>query len=126
LPLRGFGMVAAWYPGAIGFYLKPGMFTPYSDDTGSTISDFFSKNEYFYMLEAGFSSLAQSGTPIQARGAMDVDNIHVTGWYRDALPDGSPRATASHSTSTSASAPISCGSCAPDGPRGGRRIAPGR
>jgi carbohydrate-selective porin OprB len=92
LPLRGFGMVAAWYPGASGFYVKPGMFTPYSDDTGSTISDFFNRNEYFYMLEAGFSGLAQSGTPINARGAMDVDNIHLTAWYRDALPDGTPRA----------------------------------
>lgn len=66
------------------------MFTSLSSDTGSTIADFFSKDEHFYMLEVGLSSLARTGTAIQARGPTDADNIHVTGWYRNAT-NGSPR-----------------------------------
>ena len=89
-PLRGFGGVAAWYPTDGGLYLKNGMFTSLSSDTGSTIADFFSKDEHFYMLEVGLSSLARTGTPIQARGPTDADNIHVTGWYRNATNE-SPR-----------------------------------
>lgn len=89
-PLRGFGGVAAWYPTDGGLYLKTGMFTSLSSDTGSTIADFFSKDEHFYMLEVGLSSLARTGTAIQARGPTDADNIHVTGWYRNAT-NGSPR-----------------------------------
>ena len=89
-PLRGFGGVAAWYPTDGGLYLKTGMFTSLSSDTGSTIADFFSKDEHFYMLEVGLSSLARTGTAIQARGPTDADNIHVTGWYRNATNE-SPR-----------------------------------
>jgi porin len=92
-PLRGFGAVAAWYPTQTGLYIKPGIFTSNSSDTGSTIGDFFSKNEHFYMLETGISSLARSGVAIQARGPMDSDNIHVTAWYKDPQDEiGMPRA----------------------------------
>lgn len=87
-PLRGFGAVAAWYPTDSGLYIKPGMFTTHSDDTGSTIGDFFNKNEHFYMLEAGWSGLARTGTPIQARAALDADNVHLTTWYRDPQEGG--------------------------------------
>lgn len=91
--LRGFGMVGAWYPGNNGFYLKPGMFTAHSSDTGSTIGDFFGKSEHFYMLEAGWSGLAKSGVPIHARGPMDSDNMHLTAWYRDPMVEaGNPKA----------------------------------
>ena len=91
-PLRGFGLVGAWFPSASnGLYIKPGMFTTYSSDTGSTISDFFTKSEHFYMLEVGLTGLAGNGVPIQARGPMDANNIHITGWYRNPLPNGSPR-----------------------------------
>jgi porin len=83
-PLRGFGAVAAGYPTEGGLYLKTGMFTSLSDDTGSTIADFFAKDEHFYMLEIGLSSLARTGTAIQTRGPTDADNVHVTGWYRNA------------------------------------------
>lgn len=88
-PLRGFGGVAAWFPTQDGLYLKGGMFTSDSSDTGSTVSDFFSKNEHFYMLELGLSSLAGKGAPIQMRGPTDANNIHVTGWYRNAT-NGAP------------------------------------
>jgi len=91
-PLRGFGAVAAAFPTDGGLYVKPGVFTNYSSDTGSTINDFFTKNERFYMLEVGLSGLAGSGVPIQARGPTDANNIHLTGWYRDATQDtGQPR-----------------------------------
>jgi hypothetical protein len=89
-PLRGFGWVTAAFPSR-SLYLKGGMFTTHSSDTGSTISDFFSKNEHFYFFEAGTSGLARTPTPIQARGPMDANNIHLTYWYRNALSDGSPR-----------------------------------
>lgn len=89
-PLRGFGGVAAWYPTDGGLYLKTGMFTSLSSDTGSTIADFFSKDEHFYMLEVGLSSLARTGTAIQVRGPTDANNVHVTGWYRNATNE-SPR-----------------------------------
>lgn len=91
-PTRGFGAVAAWFPGKSGLYVMPGMFTTNSSDTGSTIEDFFTKNEHFYMLEVGISGLAQKGTPIQARGPSDTNNVHLTGWYRNANENGSPRA----------------------------------
>lgn len=91
-PLRGFGAVAAWYPTSGGLYIKPGMFTTHSDDTGSTIDDFFNTSEHFYMLEVGWTGLARTGTPIQARGPMDANNIHLTGWYKDAEENGPPRA----------------------------------
>jgi porin len=88
-PLRGFGAVAAVFPADNGLYIKPGVFTNNSSDTGSTIQDFFTENERFYMLEVGFSGLAGKGVPIQARGPSDANNIHLTGWYRDAMQDGS-------------------------------------
>jgi porin len=90
-PLRGFGWVVAAYPTNGSLYLKSGMFTTHSDNVGSTISDFFSKNEHFYMFEVGSTSLARTGVPIQARGPMDANNVHLTWWYRNALSDGSPR-----------------------------------
>lgn len=83
-PLWGFGAVAAWFPTSGGSYLKGGMFTSNSSATGSTIGDFFTKSEHFYMFEAGLSSLAGAGAAIHARGPTDLDNIHLTGWYRDA------------------------------------------
>jgi porin len=43
------------------------------------------------MFEAGLSSLAREGAPIQARAPTDANNIHVTSWYRDPT-NGSPRA----------------------------------
>jgi porin len=88
-PLRGFGAVAAAYPTDGGLYVMPGMFTSNSDDTGSTIGDFFNTNEHFYMLEVGSSGLSGSGVPIHARGPMDANNIHLTGWYNDGTADGS-------------------------------------
>lgn len=88
-PLRGFGAVAAWYPMKdSGLYVKPGIFTTHSDDTGFTIDDFFGKPEHFYMLEVGLTGLARTGTPIQARAAMDANNIHLTYWYKDDEQDG--------------------------------------
>jgi carbohydrate-selective porin OprB len=90
-PLRGFGWVVAAFPTNRSLYLKSGMFTTHSDNVGSTISDFFSKNEHFYMFEVGSSGLARTGIPIQARGPMDANNIHLTWWYRNALSTGAPR-----------------------------------
>ena len=90
-PLRGFGGVVALYPtDDSGLYLKAGMFTSLSDDTGSTIADFFTKNEHFYMLEIGSTALARTGTAIQTRGPTDADNVHITSWYRNAT-NASPR-----------------------------------
>ncbi|WP_243446105.1 carbohydrate porin [Polymorphobacter fuscus] len=85
VPLRGFGFVGAAYPGAGSLYVKAGMFTANSDDTGSTIGDFFSKNEHFYFVELGQTQFARRPIPIHARGPMDANNIHVTAWYRDPL-----------------------------------------
>jgi len=91
-PLRGFGAVAVWYPTTGGLYIKPGMFTTHSSDTGSTIDDFFSTSEHFYMLEVGWSGLARTPTPVHARAAMDANNIHLTAWYKDAEQGGPQRA----------------------------------
>jgi porin len=90
-PLRGFGWVVAAFPTHGSLYLKSGMFTTHSSDTGSTISDFFSKNEHFYSFEVGSSGLARTPTPINARGPMDANNVHLTWWYRNALSDGTSR-----------------------------------
>ena len=92
IPLRGFGIVGAAYPTNDNFYVSGGMYIPYSNDTGWTVDDFFEKNDYFYNVEFGWSSLANAGVPLQARGPMDANNIHVTAWYRDPLEDGSPEA----------------------------------
>lgn len=94
VPLRGFGAVVAAYP-VRNLYVKAGMFTAHSDDTGITIDDFFSKGEHFYFVEAGYSGVARRGLPIHARGPMDRDNAHVTAWYRDEIEGAaipSPRA----------------------------------
>lgn len=85
VPLRGFGFVGAAYPGTGNLYVKGGMFTANSDDTGSTIGDFFSKNEHFYFVEVGQTQFARRPIPIHARGPMDANNVHLTVWYRDPL-----------------------------------------
>lgn len=92
VPLRGFGMAGAVYPTDGGLYISGGMYTPYSSDTGWTIDDFFERNQYFYNVEIGWTSLANTGVPLQARGAMDANNFHITPWYRDELDDGTPEA----------------------------------
>ncbi len=89
-PLRGFGAVLAGFPGNGNLYLTGGMFTANSSDTGSTIGDFFSRNEHFYFFEAGETSFARAGVPINARGPLDSNNVHVTFWYRDALASRGP------------------------------------
>jgi porin len=93
VPLRGAGFVIAAYPGGgnLGnLYVKGGMFTANSDDTGWTVDDFFSRNEHFYFVEVGTSSFARRPIPIHARGPMDRDNMHVTLWYRDPLRPRGP------------------------------------
>lgn len=92
VPLRGFGLTGAVYPTDGNFYVSAGMYTPYSSDTGATIDDFFTRNQYFYNAEFGVSSLAASGVPVQARGPMDANNYHISTWYRDELDDGTPEA----------------------------------
>jgi len=86
-PLRGFGAVGVWYPGKNGFYVQGGIFTANSDDTGLTIDNFFKDKEFFYNLEIGYSALAQTGVPINARGPMDNNNVHLSFWYKDAQPN---------------------------------------
>jgi len=93
VPLRGAGFVVAAYPGGgnLGnLYVKGGMFTANSDDTGWTVDDFFGRNEHFYFVELGASSFARRPAPIHARGPMDRNNIHVTLWYRDPLEPRGP------------------------------------
>lgn len=93
VPLRGFGGVAAYYPvEGSRFYMQSGMYTLNSDDTGFTADDFFTKAEHFYHVDLGFSGLARSPVPLQARGPMDADNFHISGWYRNAQEDGTPEA----------------------------------
>jgi porin len=89
-PLRGFGTVVAWYPTQLGLYVKGGMYTNHSSDTGFTADEFFSDPEHFYHVEAGWSGLARSGVPVQARGPMDANNFSVTLWHRDAQDFGDP------------------------------------
>ena len=85
VPLRGFGFVGAAYPGTGSAYVKAGMFTANSSDTGTTVGDFFSHDEHFYFVEVGRTQFARRPIPIHARGPMDANNIHLTFWYRDAL-----------------------------------------
>jgi porin len=89
-PLRGFGFVTAGFPGNGNLYLSGGAFTANSSDTGTTIGDFFSRNEHFYFIEGGETSFARRGVPINARGPLDSNNIHITLWYRDALASRGP------------------------------------
>jgi len=92
-PLRGFGAVGALYPVEnSGLYLKGGIYNANSDDTGITIDNFFEKKEFFYQGEIGWSSLARSGVPIQARGPMDTNNFSLTPWYKDEQENGIPKA----------------------------------
>lgn len=92
-PLRGFGGVAAFYPIENSrFYVKTGMYTLNSDDTGITVDDFFTKAEHFYHVDLGFTGLARSPLPLQARGPMDANNINISGWYRNAQSDGTAEA----------------------------------
>lgn len=93
VPLRGAGFVVAAYPGSgsIGnLYVKGGMFTANSSDTGWTVDDFFNRPEHFYFVEVGSSSFARRPIPIHARGPMDRNNLHVTLWYRDPLKPRGP------------------------------------
>ncbi|MGC1380410.1 MAG: carbohydrate porin [Candidatus Baltobacteraceae bacterium] len=90
VPLRGFGFVAAGFPGENNVYLTGGMFTANSSDTGSTIGDFFSRPEHFYFLEVGQTGFARAGVPINARGPLDSNNFHITLWYRDPLAPRGP------------------------------------
>jgi hypothetical protein len=85
-PLRGFGLVAAWFPIADrGFYLQSGMYTANSDDTGLTIDDFFTTGEHFYHLDIGWTAFPKQPLPIQARGPMDALNFHLVGWFRNRM-----------------------------------------
>ena len=88
-PLRGAGAVATVYPTDGGLYVLGGVYSANSSDTGWTIDEVFDTGELFYQLEVGWSALARTGVPIQARGPMDSNNIHLTGWYKDAQPDQS-------------------------------------
>jgi len=88
-PLRGAGAVATVYPTDGGLYVLGGVYSANSSDTGWTVDEVFDTGELFYQLEVGWSALARSGVPIQARGPMDSNNIHLTGWYKDAQPDAS-------------------------------------
>jgi porin len=89
-PLRGFGAVAAVYPTDLGLYAKAGIYTPNSDDTGWTADSFFEDGEFFYHLELGWTALARTGTPIQARGPMDPANVSLTLWHKDEQDDAPP------------------------------------
>ena len=84
VPLRGFGAVGAWFPTDGGLYVKGGMYTVYSSDTGLTIDDFFTRPNYFYHAEVGWSGSAGQGVPIQAFGPMDANNFSVTVWHKHA------------------------------------------
>ena len=88
-PLRGAGAVATVYPTDGGLYVLGGVYRANSSDTGWTIDEVFDTGELFYQLEVGWSALARTGVPVQARGPMDSNNIHLTGWYKDAQPDQS-------------------------------------
>jgi carbohydrate-selective porin OprB len=86
-PLRGAGAVATVYPTDGGLYVLGGVYSANSSDTGWTIDEVFDTGELFYQAEVGWSALARSGVPIQARGPMDNNNIHLTAWYKDSQPE---------------------------------------
>jgi hypothetical protein len=86
-PLRGAGAVATVYPTDGGLYVLGGVYSANSSDTGWTVDEVFDTGELFYQLEVGWSALARTGVPVQARGPMDSNNIHLTGWYKDSQPD---------------------------------------
>lgn len=85
-PLRGAGAVGTLFPKA-NYYVLGGVYSANSSDTGTTLDEVFDTGELFYQVEVGWSALARSGVPVQARGPMDSNNIHLTGWYKDAQPD---------------------------------------
>ena len=85
-PLRGAGAVATYFP-KDNYYVLGGVYSANSSDTGWTIDELVDTGELFYQVEFGWSALARSGVPVQARGPMDSNNIHLTGWYKDAQPD---------------------------------------
>lgn len=87
--LRGFGAVSAVYPTQSGFYTQAGVFTAKSEDTGFTIDSVLDESEFFYSLEVGWSGLASAGVPLQARGSMDTDNIHLNFWFKDSQKNAS-------------------------------------
>lgn len=86
LPLRGAGAVGTFFPKA-NYYVMGGVYSANSSDTGWTIDEVFDTGELFYQVEVGWSALARSGVPAQARGPMDSDNVHLTFWYKDDQPD---------------------------------------
>lgn len=88
--LRGFGAVALWFPTRTGAYVQAGVYTANSADTGNTVDSFFTDQEYFSHIDIGWSGLARRGVPINARGPMDGNNVHLTYWHKDAQPDASP------------------------------------
>ncbi len=88
-PLRGAGAVATVYPTSGNLYVLGGIYSANSSDTGWTVDEVFDTGELFYQLEVGWSVLARSGVPVQARGPMDSNNVHLTGWYKDSQPDQS-------------------------------------
>ena len=81
--------MATVYPTDGGLYVLGGVYSANSSDTGFTVDEVFDTGELFYQVEVGWSALARTGVPIQARGPMDSNNIHLTGWYKDAQPDQS-------------------------------------
>ncbi len=87
-PLRGAGAVGTVYPKE-NLYVLGGVYSANSSDTGWTLDEVFDTGELFYQIEVGYSALARSGVPIQARGPMDNNNVHLTGWYKDAQPNSS-------------------------------------
>ena len=88
-PLRGFGAAATVFPTENNLYVLGGVYSANSSDTGFTLDEVFDTGELFYQLEVGWSALARSGVPVQARGPMDSNNVHITGWYKDSQPDQS-------------------------------------
>ena len=77
--------MATWFPKA-NYYILGGVYSANSSDTGTTIDEVFDTGELFCQVEVGWSALARSGVPVQARGPMDSNNIHLTAWYKDAQP----------------------------------------
>ena len=93
---RGYDVTILEKGASVGGRNAPIHAGPYTFDTGPTflhqkftLDEVFDTGELFYQLEVGWSALARSGVPVQARGPMDSNNVHVTGWYKDSQPDQS-------------------------------------
>jgi len=54
------------------------------------VAEFQTRMSTSTFFEGGLSGLAGKGVPIQTRGPTDANNIHITGWYRNAT-NVSPR-----------------------------------